>query len=176
MNLGGQKAAGIDVATNYTFPKSDLGTFKVQLNGTYLTQFDNQLEKGGEWASNIGRFGLASNGTTSSLPIITFRWKHNLALSWSNGNWTSQLTQNYNTGYHDQNLVAAQYHRDIEQYTVYNFTMSYKGFKNFNIVFGVNNLFDVNPPVTNHSGYNGYLSSAASPLGRAFNTRVTYTF
>ena len=25
--------------------------FKVSLNGTYLTQFDNQLEKGGEWAS-----------------------------------------------------------------------------------------------------------------------------
>jgi len=176
MNLGGQKAAGIDVATNYTFPTSDLGTFKVQLNGTYLTQFDNQLEKGGEFASNIGRFGLASNGTTSSFPIITFRWKHNLALSWAKGDWNTQLTQNYNTGYHDQNLVAAQYFRDIKPYTVYNFTMTYKGFKNITIVLGVNNLFDVNPPVTNHSGYNGYLSSAASPLGRAFNTRFTYTF
>ena len=176
MNLGGQKAAGIDVATNYTFPTSDLGTFKVQLNGTYLTQFDNQLEKGGEFASNIGRFGLASNGTTSSFPIITFRWKHNLALNWSKGDWNTQLTQNYNTGYHDQNLVAAQYFRDIKPYTVYNFTMTYKGFKNITIVLGVNNLFDVNPPVTNHSGYNGYLSSAASPLGRAFNTRFTYTF
>jgi len=176
MNLGGQKAAGIDLASNYTFPTSDMGTFKVQLNGTYLTQFDNQLEKGGEFVSNIGRFGLASNGTTSSLPIITFRWKHNLALSWSKGSWNTQLTQNYNTGYHDQNLVAAQYYRDIKPYTVYNFTMTYKGFKNIAIVVGVNNLFDVNPPVTNHSGYTGYLSSAASPLGRAFNTRITYTF
>nr|WP_315485844.1 TonB-dependent receptor [uncultured Undibacterium sp.] len=176
MNLGGQKAAGIDVATNYAFPTSDMGTFKLQLNGTYLTQFDNQLEKGGDFVSNIGRFGLASNGTTSSLPIITFRWKHNLALSWSKGDWNTQLTQNYNTGYHDQNLVAAQYYRDIKPYTVYNFTMTYKGFKNITIVLGVNNLFDVNPPVTNHSGYTGYLSSAASPLGRAFNTRFTYTF
>ncbi len=176
MNLGGQKAAGLDLAFNYTYPTEGWGVFKTSLNGTYLTQFDNQLEKGGEWASNIGRFGLASNGTTSSLPIITFRWKHTLALNWSKGDWAAQLTQNYNTGYHDQNLVAAQYFRDIKPYQVFNLTGTYRGFKNFTIVAGITNLFDVNPPVTNHSGYNGYLSSAASPIGRAFNTRITYTF
>jgi iron complex outermembrane receptor protein len=176
MNLGGQKAAGLDLAANYSYPTDGWGTFKVSLNGTYLTQFDNQLEKGGAWASNIGRFGLASNGTTSSLPIITFRWKHTLALNWTKGDWAAQLTQNYNTGYHDQNLVAAQYFRDIKPYQVFNLTGTYRGFKNFTIVAGVTNLFDVNPPVTNHSGYNGYLSSAASPIGRAFNTRLTYTF
>lgn len=176
MNLGGQKAAGLDLAANYSYPTEGWGTFKVSLNGTYLTQFDNQLEKGGAWVSNIGRFGLASNGTTSSLPIITFRWKHTLALNWTKGDWAAQLTQNYNTGYHDQNLVAAQYFRDIKPYQVFNLTGTYRGFKNFTIVAGVTNLFDVNPPVTNHSGYNGYLSSAASPIGRAFNTRITYTF
>ncbi len=176
MNLGGQKAAGLDLAANYTLPTQDWGMFKVSLNGTYLTQFDNQLEKGGEWASNIGRFGLASNGTTSSLPIITFRWKHTLALNWTKGDWSAQITQNYNTGYHDQNLVAAQYFRDIKPYQVFNLTGTYRGFKNFTIVAGITNLFDVNPPVTNHNGYNGYLSSAASPIGRAFNTRITYTF
>jgi iron complex outermembrane receptor protein len=176
MNLGGQKAAGLDLAANYSYPTDGWGTFKLSLNGTYLTQFDNQLEKGGAWASNIGRFGLASNGTTSSLPIITFRWKHTLALNWSKGDWGAQLTQNYNTGYHDQNLVAAQYFRDIKPYQVFNLTGTYRGFKNFTIVAGITNLFDVNPPVTNHSGYNGYLSSAASPIGRAFNTRITYTF
>ena len=176
MNLGGQKAAGLDLAANYSYPTDGWGTFKVSLNGTYLTQFDNQLEKGGAWASNIGRFGLASNGTTSSLPIITFRWKHTLALNWTKGDWAAQLTQNYNTGYLDQNLVAAQYFRDIKPYQVFNLTGTYRGFKNFTIVAGVTNLFDVNPPVTNHSGYNGYLSSAASPIGRAFNTRLTYTF
>ncbi|WMW79624.1 TonB-dependent receptor [Undibacterium cyanobacteriorum] len=176
MNLGGQKAAGLDLAAYYSLPTQDWGTFKLSLNGTYLTQFDNQLEKGGEWASNIGRFGLASNGTTSSLPIITFRWKHTLAMNWTKGDWTAQITQNYNTGYHDQNLVAAQYFRDIKPYQVFNLTTTYRGFKNFTIVAGITNLFDVNPPVTNHNGYNGYLSSAASPIGRAFNTRITYTF
>ena len=153
------------------------GDFKVQLDGTYLTQFDNQLEKDSEYVSNIGRFGLASNGTTSSLPIITFRWKHTLKLQWNRGDVGAQLTQNYNSGYHDQNLVAAQYFRDIEPYKVWNLTGTYNGFKHIGIVAGVTNLLDAKPPVTNHSGYTfGYLSSAASPIGRAFNLRGTYTF
>ncbi|WP_426193459.1 TonB-dependent receptor [Massilia sp. DWR3-1-1] len=177
MNLGGQKAAGFDVSGAFAFPRSAAGDFKIQLDGTYLTQFDNQLEKDSEYVSNVGRFGLASNGTTSSLPIITFRWKHTLKLQWNNGDLGAQLTQNYNSGYHDQNLVAAQYFRDIEPYKVWNLTGTYKGIKHIVIVAGVTNLLDAKPPVTNHSGYTyGYLSSAASPVGRAFNLRLTYDF
>lgn len=177
MNLGGQKAAGIDVSAAFAFPRTNAGNFKVQLDGTYLTQFDNQLEKDSDYVSNIGRFGLASNGTTSSLPIITFRWKHTLKLQWNRGDFGAQLTQNYNSGYQDQNLVAAQYFREITPYKLWNLTGTYNGFKHIQIVAGVTNLLDERPPVTNHSGYTfGYLSSAASPVGRAFNLRGTYTF
>jgi iron complex outermembrane receptor protein len=178
MNLGGQKAAGIDLSASYAFPRSSTwGDFKVQLDGTYLTQFDNQLEKDSEFVSNVGRFGLASNGTTSSFPIITYRWKHTLKLNWALGSWSAQLTQNYNSKYEDQNLVAQQYWRDINSYKPWNLTATYKGFKNIVITGGVTNLFDSAPPATNHSGYSfGYLSSAASPIGRSYNLRATYNF
>lgn len=177
MNLGGQKAAGIDVSAAYMFPKTSFGTFKVSLDGTYLTQFDNQLDKGSPYVSNVGQFGLASNGTTSSFPIITYRWKHTLKLNWAAGNWNSQLTQNYNSKYTDQNLVAQQYWRNINSYKVWNMTTTYSGFKNISVTAGITNLFNVNPPVTNSSLYSfGYLSSAASPIGRAYNVRATYTF
>ncbi len=177
MNLGGQKAAGIDLSVTYDLPKTWAGDFKIQLDGTYLTQFDNQLEKDAPFTSNIGQFGLASNGTTSSFPIITYRWKHTLAFSWANGPFSAQLTQNHNAGYHDQNLVAAQYFRDIESYNVWNLSTNYRGIKHVTIAAGITNLFNVNPPVTNSSLYsNGYLSSAASPIGRSFNTRVTYAY
>jgi iron complex outermembrane receptor protein len=177
MNLGGQRTAGFDVTADYALPKTGFGDFGVRLDGTYLTQFDNQLEKGGEWIPNVGRFGAASNGTTSSLPIITFRWKHTLQLRWANGPWSAQLTQNYNTGYHDQNLVAEQYWRDIDSYTAWNFSGTYRGFKHLTLVAGVTNLTDARPPVTNHNGYSfSYLSSAASPIGRAYKVRATYEF
>ena len=127
--------------------------------------------------SNVGRFGLASNGTTSSLPIITFKWKHTLKLAYNNGPWNATLTQNYNSSYEDQNLVAAQYHRRISPYSVWNLTGTYNGIKHIQLVAGITNLTDERPPITNHSGYTySYLSSAASPIGRAYNLRVTYTF
>ena len=177
MNLGGQRTSGIDVSGTYNFPETKFGNFKVQLDGTYLTQFDNQLEAGGQWISNVGRFGAASNGTTSSFPIITFRWKHNLMLAWNKGNWSAQLTQNFNTGYHDQNLVAPQYYRDIESYSVWNLMGSYTGFKNTVITAGISNMFAAIPPMTNSNAYTyGYLSSVASPVGRAFNIKATYNF
>ncbi|MFB9242918.1 TonB-dependent receptor [Massilia antarctica] len=177
MNLGGQKTAGIDLTATYALPRMDIGEFNFQLDGTYLTQFDNQLEKDGPYVSNVGRFGLASNGTTSNFPIITYRWKHTLKMNWKRGDWSSQLTQNYNSHYEDQNLVAAEYQREIKPYSVWNLTGTYSGFKNISIVAGITNMFDENPPVTNHSGYTfGYLSSAASPIGRSYNLRMTYNF
>lgn len=177
MNLGGQKAAGIDVSGTYRFPRTNYGDFRIELDGTYLTKFDNQLFPGDEWVSNIGRFGNASNGTTSSFPIITYRWKHTLKFGWSMGDWTAQATQNYNAKYEDQNLVAEQYWRDINSYKPWNLTVGYKGIKNLQLVFGITNVFDSDPPVTNHSGYSfSYLSSAASPIGRSYNLRATYNF
>jgi iron complex outermembrane receptor protein len=177
MNLGGQKAAGVDVSGTYTFPRSAYGDFKVSLDGTYLTQFDNQLYNGSPFVSNIGQFGLASNGTTSSFPIITYRWKHVLKLNWAQGNWNMQLTQNYNSKYTDQNLVAQQYWRNINSYKQWNWTTTYNATKNLQVVAGVTNVFNAMPPVTNSSLYSfGYLSSAASPIGRSYNLRLTYNF
>ena len=98
-------------------------------------------------------------------------------LAWNKGNWSAQLTQNFNTGYHDQNLVAPQYYRDIESYSVWNLMGSYTGFKNTVITAGISNMFAAIPPMTNSNAYTyGYLSSVASPVGRAFNIKATYNF
>jgi iron complex outermembrane receptor protein len=178
MNLGGQIAAGVDVTANWQAPRTRFGGFNVGLDGTYLTRFDNQLEKGGAWMSNIGQFGWASNGTTSSYPIITPRWKHNLRFSWSNADWTAQLTNVFASKYRDANTaVTAQYYRDISSISLWNLTLGWTPVKQVKITAGVNNLFDKAPPITNNTVYSsGYLSSAVNPTGRAYNLRVTYNF
>lgn len=178
MNLGGQIAAGIDVTANWQAPRTRFGKFSVGLDGTYLTRFDNQLEKDGPWQSNIGQFGWASNGTTSSYPIITPRWKHNLRFAWSGGGWNAQLTNIYASKYRDANTaVTEEYFRDIDSISLWNLTASWSGIKQVKITAGVNNLFDKAPPITNNTVYsNGYLSSAVNPTGRAYNLRVTYNF
>ena len=178
-NLGGQKVSGIDLSGNYQFPASSAGLFKIGMDGTYLTQFDNQVVNGGPWVSNIGQFGLAGNGTVSSLPIVSFRWRHNLHMQWIKGDWSTQVTQTFNSSYQDQNTtpVASANNHVIPAYSVVNLTVSYTGIKNMMIVGGINNVFDAMPPATNNSSYPfGYLSSAASPLGRSFISSLTYKF
>ena len=178
MNLGGQKAAGFDVSASYQFKPTVFGTVNVGLDGTYLTQFDNQIDKGGPWVSNVGNFGLASNGTTSSFPILTYRWRHSLRVSWNLGDWSSQLTNSFSSRYMDQNTttVAAANSHTISSYSLLNWTVAYKGIKNVTLIGGINNVLDAMPPATNHSGYSGYLSSAASPVGRALNLSASYSF
>jgi iron complex outermembrane receptor protein len=178
MNLGGQIVAGIDVTANWQARATRFGNFQVGLDGTYLTRFDNQLEKDGAWKSNIGQFGWANNGTTSSYPIISPRWKHNLRLSWNSGDWGAQLTNVFSSKYRDANTaVTEQYYRDISSVSLWNLTASWNGIKQVKITAGVNNLFDKAPPITNNTVYSsGYLSSVVNPTGRAYNLRVTYNF
>jgi iron complex outermembrane receptor protein len=178
MNLGGQIAAGVDVSTSYQFPSTSFGRFRIGLEGTYLTRFDNQLVPDGPWLSNVGQFGWASNGTTNSQPIITYRWKHNLTLSWQYGDWNATLANQFNSKYRDQNTaVTSQYYRDITSFSLWNATTSVKLGKQVTITAGINNLFDKAPPLTNNTVYTyAYLSSAANPTGRAYNLRMSYEF
>jgi iron complex outermembrane receptor protein len=178
MNLGGQIAAGVDVTANWEAPITRAGKFAVGLDGTYLTRFDNQLEKDGPWQSNIGQFGWASNGTTSSYPIITPRWKHNLRLTWNYGDWTAQLTNIFQSKYRDANTaVTSQYYRDISSVSQWNLTLGWNVLKQVKITGGITNLADKRPPITNNTIYsNGYLSSVMNPTGRAYNLRVSYNF
>ena len=178
MNLGGQIAGGVDVSANWQIARNRYGTFGAAIDGTYLTRFDNQLVPNGPWMSNVGQFGWASNGTTTSYPIITFRSKHNLRLTWENGDYAAQLTNNFNSKYRDANTaVTAQYYRDIPSYSTWNLTGSIRVQKQVLITAGVTNLFGKAPPITNNTIYsNGYLSSVANPTGRAWNLTVSYDF
>ncbi|WP_075791756.1 TonB-dependent receptor [Massilia putida] len=178
MNLGGQIAGGVDVSANWEIARNTYGTFGAAIDGTYLTHFDNQLVPNGPWMSNVGQFGWASNGTTSSFPIITFRWKHNLRLTWQSGDYSAQLTNNFNSHYRDANTaVTSQYYRDIPSYSTWNLTGSVRVQKQVRITAGVTNLFDKAPPITNNTIYSsGYLSSVANPTGRTWNLRVSYDF
>jgi iron complex outermembrane receptor protein len=174
-NLGDLRTSGIDLGLAYAAPRTGMGDFRFGLDGTYVTRFETQNEKDGEWISNLGKFGSIGSGNVSSSPTYTFRWKHTARVSWSRGNWFSQLTNLYNTGYHDLNNVLPQYYRDIKPYSIWNLTLAYKGIPHTNVTFGVSNLFDTNPPVTN-SNATAYANNVSSPIGRAFNLRASYDF
>jgi iron complex outermembrane receptor protein len=174
-NLGDLRTSGIDVGLAYALPRTPVGDFRFGMEGTYVTRFESQNEKDGPWISNLGRFGSNGSGTSTSSPTYTFRWKHTLRASWTRGNWFTQLTNTYNTGYHDLNNVLPQYYRDIKSYSIWNATVAYKGIAHTTLSFGITNLADTAPPATN-SNATGYANNVSSPIGRAFNLRAVYDF
>jgi iron complex outermembrane receptor protein len=169
-NMGGQRTDGIDVTGTYTFPRTRLGRFGVQLDGTYVHSFKTQLTNDSPWIDSVNKFGpLDAN-------VFTYRWRYTASVKWvsNDGNWNSTVTDQYRQSFEDLNDGSLFYHR-IDPYTVVNWSLQYKGFKHWVLMGGVNNVFDRDPPAANYRN-EGYLSGQASPIGRAFNLRGTYNF
>jgi iron complex outermembrane receptor protein len=189
-NLGGLRADGLDISANYVFPNTAYGRFRTGVDATYIDHWASQIRPGGPWLEQVGEFaptgtgnfGVDPNFGISGRPQMNYRWKYTATVSWERGPWTAQLSQRYNSHYRDQNLLTritpgGGVPRDVAAYNQFNFVSTYAGFKNLKLTFGINNLFNVNPPLTNNATYSdGYLLTNADVLGRAYNVKVEYKF
>ncbi|GAB3458222.1 TonB-dependent receptor [Massilia terrae] len=182
MNLGGLHTQGIDVGANYVYPTATMGKFGVALDGTYVRKYETQTESGGAWNDSVGQPGALATGGTSSNTYV-FRWKSNLRFSWSYKDFGAQLTQSYTSHYIDTNALPTQqpgqpFYNVISPYKIYNLSTNYKFSKNFRLSFGVNNLRDVNPPLSNQrlSSRVVFARNIAKPIGRTYVLKGEYTF
>lgn len=187
-NLGKLRAAGFDVSLAWTLPLADAGRLNLALEGAYLTRWEASSPEvnNGAWISALAMYndvvpvnpnaGL-SNGTRG----LNHRWRHTLAVGWALGPWSAQLSQRYQSKVRDQNLAArtgagTTGPRDVAAYEQWNLTAGWQATKHFKLGVGVSNLFDKDPPLTNHNGYLGYLTSSVDVLGRAYRVTAEYKF
>ncbi|MCP5775048.1 TonB-dependent receptor, partial [Klebsiella pneumoniae] len=91
---------------------------------------DYQSEPGGEWEGYVGVYDD---------PAVV-RWKHTANMNWSYENWRMVFEQQFVRGYEDYSEE-----RDVADYTVYNISGTYKGFKNLELTAGIKNMFDAEP-------------------------------
>ncbi|QHH97904.1 TonB-dependent receptor [Acinetobacter dispersus] len=177
-NMGNIKTEGIDLGLNYLTPVTSTGRFGFGIDGTYITKYDYQTEKDGEWFSNLGAYkdnSPISNGGP------TIRWKHVANLNWYYENWSLNFQQQFTSGYKDQNsdnLADGYKNHRVSDYTVYNVSGTYKGFKNLDLTLGIKNLFDEDPTVSNTvtNFQYGYDPRFSDPTGRTYFARGTYKF
>ncbi|MBP6543796.1 MAG: TonB-dependent receptor [Piscinibacter sp.] len=187
-NVGAMRGSGIDASIRVTAPKSDYGVFSGALDVAYLTRWDARSPEanGGDWISALGQFNDVvpvnpNAGLSNATRGMNFRWRHTASIGWKRGDWETTLSQRYQSKIRDQNLPArtgagTSGPRDVSSYEQYNIALSYSGVKNLKLGFGVNNLFDAKPPLTNHNGYQGYLTSSVDVLGRAYRLSAEYKF
>lgn len=166
-NMGDLKTSGIDVSLNYATPMTATGRYSFGIDGTYVIKYDYQNEKDGEWIHNVGSY----EGTG---PII--RWKHVANLNWNYEDWALNFQQQFTRGYDDQN--ASDQNHKVSDYTLYNVSDIYKGFKNLELTAGIKNIFDEEPAATNvvDNFQMGYDPRYSDPTGRTYFLRGTYKF
>lgn len=169
-NLGGIKTSGFDVSAAWRSAMTSTGQYGFNIEGTYVTDYKYQEDQGQPW------IGVAGSFTNLDYQSIVLRWKHTANLNWKYNNWAMNFQQAFSRGYQDQNSNG-QNHK-VSDYTVYNISGTYTGFKNLELTAGIKNIFDEEPPASNvvDNFQMGYDPRYADALGRAFFLRGTYKF
>ncbi len=188
-NLGKVRAAGIDLSLAVQAPKAAWGRLSGSLDVAYLTRWQASTPEvaGGAWQTALGQYNDVvpvnpNAGLSNATRGLNHRWRHTASVAWQHESWRVQLSQRYQSKVRDQNLAArvtapgSAGARDVAAYEQYNLTTTYSGIKGLKLGLAISNLFDKNPPLTNHNGYNGYLTSSVDVLGRAYRVTAEYAF
>ena len=185
-NQGSLRAAGFDVSLKFAAPKASWGQISGGIDIAYLTRWEARASESANWINALGYYNDVvpvnpNAGLSNATRGLNNRWRHTAQVAWQHADWRVQLSQRYQSAIRDQNLAAAtgagtSGPRDVASFELYNLTARYTGFKGLTLNAGVNNLFDVQPPLTNHRSYRGYLTSVSDVLGRAYSLSASYKY
>ncbi len=166
-NLGELWTSGVDVDLNLRGPATPFGRLGFNLNGTYVDEWQQQLD-GVHYIAAVGR------SIVGAVP----RWRHYATLHWSYGPWGATLAQVYSSGYTEINPRLPNNERKVGAYDIWNLQGTYSGLKNTMLTLGIKNLFDRAPPFSNQTalGLVMFDPRYADPRGRLFYAQLAVTF
>ncbi len=161
VNAGSLQTSGVDITSDYRFPLSRIGldhygSLSLNFTGTYLASLETeQLPGSGQKFDCAGYYGIANCGTPN--PV----WRHSARLTWNTPWWGAQISGRWryfgsvkvdylssnpllsgdlaaNGAIPDAKLGAQNY---------FDLTFSFKVKDNYQFRVGVENIFDVTPPI-----------------------------
>ncbi|KQQ88655.1 TonB-dependent receptor [Massilia sp. Leaf139] len=176
INAGGAKTRGADLGLRGDGRVSDV-KWSAALDGTWTQSFKFAELAGQEYKEYVGKFYTRD---------LYLRWKHSATLTVSRGDWSGMLSQFFASGYKDQvpnkgiGAPPAGFDPDVSSYTRFGLSATYTGFKNTSLTFGIQNLFDRDPPFTAHNVDEvvgaGWDPRVADPRGRSFSLTLKHKF
>jgi len=181
-NLGGLKTQGWDLDFMSRFG-TGVGKFSVSLAGTLMTEYKAQQGRDTPYISYLGRGGAGVFGG-QAFP----RWQHTLTFDWEQGPYGVTLEQRFVKGWTEiainTNPCALEGDctatHGVGDYSNFNLSARYTGFKNLKLTLGVRNILDKEPPYvdssSNGSHAAGYANAIADPRGRFWWGSINYSF
>ena len=182
INVAGDETKGFDLSLAFQ-TRTGFGRLKATLDGTYVDSYRTRKFSNDRWTERVGAFGDFDFGWDLKL-----RWKHTAGLTWSNGPWSTTISQVYSSGYKEEVdgygsgviLQDMGFQSKIKSYTLYNLLASYSGIKDLKITAGIKNLLDTKPSFTLHNVDNvagaGWDARVGDPRLRSFVLTATYKF
>jgi iron complex outermembrane receptor protein len=157
------KTSGIDVSFQWRSSATPYGNWGFGIDGTYITKYEYQRERGGEFIDALGNY-------SDSAPV--FRWQHVMTVNWSAGPWSAVIANRYKSGYMDQGGA-----NKVDNYTTFDTTLTWTS-KNLTLSGGILNILDEEPPLTVQSTtfQRGYDPRFTDPRGRTWLLRAGYKF
>lgn len=190
INLSGRQIQGYEIGLQYRFPQTSFGQFNLRADSTHYLMRTSQGEAGAPWLNELDRNGRAD-------------WRASASLNWRRAQWSAGWFTNYFGGFVDTSASTTEavynalgqpshiapfddngvmrYLWKVDPYIQHNAWVSYRfkdtdhrWLKRMTVRFGVNNVFDTEPPVADETY--GFFTGSANPRGRQFTIDLTQRF
>jgi iron complex outermembrane recepter protein len=183
INTGGSKTKGIEVGIRGNGKVAELGgSWAAGMDISYLKDKRSRVTQNAPW-------GLSEVGINTLSGDLGIRWKHNLWGTYTQGDWSATLLQQFRSGYRDRSAPGVangtvrpvDYNPRVDDYVLHNVSVSWTGIKNLTVTGGIKNIANEDPPfsytyddVTGAGG--AWEPRLADPRGRSFTLKVEYKF
>jgi len=182
-NLGQVKTEGVDLSWSYAFKPTRFGNFNLRQDITYVSAYAIKSTPTASWVYYEGEWG-------------TPRFKTNINIGWSSGNWSANLGTRYIPSEQtscwsvsqaidcsnptDRRTSGGLGYNDLSS-IYHDLSVSYKTRWKGELRVGVNNVLGTKPQINYNASATGGTSSSASvdpnlPLERFFFVRYNQKF
>jgi len=172
INIGLREVSGVDASIRWFKKTNEYGKFTYSFNASYLQKFIDQISPDSPMRDVSGTFVDAASEGNGALP----RLKMNSSLLWQKRGLQLSYSVNYISGMTEvlrgtdtTRKISSWFNHDT--YAGYQFRQS-----NVSIAFGINNIWDREPPLIASSLNDSYDARTYDLIGRFFYGRIRYTF
>jgi iron complex outermembrane receptor protein len=177
-NIAGIDQEGIDLRLSYSYDTESWGTFSGALAGTYLLKYDQQLLPTDPVVDLSGVY----NDDYGNFP----KYRAFLQLGWKYGPWVAGINGTYIPSVEDvtygKDENGRNYSPDVDSYMSwdvrvgYNFGETSSFAKGLAVTFGINNVFDEQPPYVDSEANQSRDIGTYDPIGTLYYAEVSYKF
>jgi iron complex outermembrane recepter protein len=154
-NIAKVETNGVDFEARWRIVKTDMGSFGLRSNASYITSFKQPPARGATPLEYAGRSG-GPNG------LVLPRTRGKLALDWIVGDFTATFSGNFTSRY--KRGTTGQ---SVNGYTTGDIYMAYNLTKALKFNLSVTNVEDKNPPID--------VGSGVGPTPSLYDLRSRYT-